>query len=195
MYTLGTSRTRPVALLIPLLLVAAPALATTVGTFADPAADGSTPLFDLSGTVFTGGWTGPNLLLNMPITGSTWQNATFTMTPLTVISPGQLSPGTIQFFKSPADGGGLALQIDFSGALLAPFGWGASDVFVGETVTFSGPGIPPGLIDETFTFAFANPIPTTDGFTYTASFTSSAVPEPGSLLLLGIGLVVVLRRR
>ncbi len=190
-----TCRSRLAAIAIPVLLIAAPAVGGTVATFSDPALDGSTPLFELSGTSFTGGWFGLNLNLDMPITGSVWHDATFTLTPLTVTGPGVLDDGTIQFFKSAADGGGLALQIDFNTASLAPFGWGASDVFLGQDVTFSGPGIPPGLTSETFAFSFANPTPTSDGFTYTASFTSSAVPEPSSLLLLALGVVKVLRRR
>jgi hypothetical protein len=194
MYTPRISGIRLVAIIVPLLLAAAPAGAGTVATFADPAPDGSTPLFDLSGTLFTGGWSGLNLTLDMPITSSVWDNVTFTMTPLSVTGPGQLGPGTIQFFKSAADGGGLALQIDFDAALLAPFGWGASDLFSSETVTFSGPGIPSGLSAETFAFSFANPEPTGDGYTYTASFTSSAVPEPATLLLLAVGLLKLVRR-
>jgi hypothetical protein len=193
MHTPATFRAVLVALVVPVVFAAAPAYAGTVATFADPAADGSMWLFDLSGTSFTGGWSGLNLALEMPITGSVWHNATFTMTPLNVISPGLLSPGTIWFYKSQADGGGLALQIDFNAALLAPFGWGASDVF-GQIVTISGPGIPSGLTAETFAFSFANPVATEDGFTYTASFTSSAVPEPASLLLLALGALQVFRR-
>jgi hypothetical protein len=195
MYAPRTYPVRLVTLLVPAVLAAAPAIGGTVATFSDPAADGSTPLFELSGTSFTGGWSGLNLMLDMPITGSVWPDATFTVTPLTVTGPGQLSSGTLDFFKSPADGGGLVLQIDFNEASLAPFGWGASDVFLGQDVTFSGPGIPSGLTAETFAFSFANPIPTPDGFTYTASFTSSAVPEPASLLLLVLGAIKALRRR
>ncbi len=183
------------AVLTTLLMASASATAGTIATFADPAPDGSTPLFELAGTAFTGGWSDANLDLQMPVTGNIWQDATFTMTPLTVVGAGQLSSGTIEFHKSVADGGGLALQIDFSAAFLAPFGFGASDIFVGQTVTFSGPGIPSGLTEETFAFSFANPVYTGDGYTYTASFTSSAVPEPSSLLLLALGLVRVFRRR
>jgi hypothetical protein len=182
------------AFLAPLFLVTASASAGTIATFADPAPDGSTPLFELAGTTFTGGWTGSNLTLEVPVTGNVWQNATFTMTPLTVTGIGQLSSGTLEFHKSPADGGGLVLQIDFNAAFLAPFGFGASDTFVGQVVTFTGPGIPGGLSEETFAFSFANPVYTGNGFTYTASFTSSAVPEPSSLVLLGLGLVRVFRR-
>lgn len=188
-------RSQVVVLTIFALFVSAPAVAATVATFADPAVDGSTPLFELAGTTFTGGWSGSNLDLEVPITGDVWQDATFTMLPLTVVGVGQLSSGWIEFYKSPADGGGLALRIDFDAAFLAPFGFGASDTFLGQTVTFTGPGIPAGLVDETFAFSFANPVYTGDGYTYTASFTSSAVPEPGSLVLLGLGLLQLLRRR
>jgi hypothetical protein len=195
MFSIRIRRLWLAAVTAPALFASISASAGTVATFADPAANGSTPLFQLAGTTFTGGWSGPNLTFEVPITGSVWSNATFTMTPLTVSGTGQLSNGTIEFHKSPAQGGGLVLQIDFNAASLAPFGFGASDFFLGQTVTFSGPGIPGGLTEETFAFSFANPVHIGDIYTYTASFTSSAVPEPCTLLLLGLGIVRILRRR
>jgi len=186
--------TARILLAVGMLAIVTAASANTVATFADPAPDGATPLFTLAGASFTGGWSGTGLTLEVPFTGQSWNDATFTLTPLTLIGPGQLSAGTLEFFKSVPDGGGQILKIDFDFAGLALFGFGASDVF-GQAVTISGPGLPIGLTDETFAFSFANPVPTSNGYTFTAAFTSSAIPEPTGLALLGLGVCGLLRRR
>jgi hypothetical protein len=166
--------------------------AATVATFADPAVNGSTPLFTLSGGTLTGGWSNPGLKLLMPITGQTYSDATFGMSPLAYDGGTGLSGGNLQFFDS---GESLVLRIDFSAArFYGPFGFGASDL-AGQVVTVSGPGIPTSLFDESFAFSFANQTIIPGGLTWTASFTSSAVPETSSLLLLGLGLAGWLRRR
>ncbi|RMF83043.1 MAG: hypothetical protein D6744_05435, partial [Planctomycetota bacterium] len=151
--------------------------AGTIATFADPAVDGSTPLFLVDSATLSGGWSGSGLTLITPISGQIFENATFSMTPVSISGGGILSAGTIQFFEDIADGGGLILQIDFdAGTLNLPFGFGASFA-AGDNVTFSGPIIPGPLTDETFAFSFANPQPAgQQGTSYTAAFTSSAIP-------------------
>lgn len=167
----------------------------TVAAFSDPAVDGTTPLFTRIGNTLSGGWSGhPSLSLDLhvPITGQTWPNSTFTMTPLTIGTGGVLSAGTIWFYNAAAT---LVLRIDFDAATLyAPFGWGASFMAM-QDVTFSGPGIPTNLVDEQFAFSFANPVQVPGGITWTASFTSSAIPEPASLMVLATGMALLARRR
>jgi hypothetical protein len=180
----------PIALITASLLLVASADADTIATFADPAPDGSMPLFELDGETLSGGWSSTGLDLLTPISGDEFPDATFTMTDLTVLDPdeGALSAGTIAFFD---DGGSLILQIDFDSAqLFAPFGFGAS-VLVGHDISFSGPIITIPLEEESFAFSFANQITTPDGFTWTAAFTSSAIPEPGTLMLVVLGAVAL----
>lgn len=175
--------------------------ADTVATFADPAANGSTPLFSfVSGppgsASLSGGWANNGLTLLTPgLAAPDIANARFSMNPIIATGSGNnwsLVAGTINFTDS---GGSPLFTIQFSsGQLTTPNGFGASD-FVGQGVTFSGPIIPGGLTDETFAFSFANQIGTPENYTATASFTSSAVPEPVSVLLLAVGGLLTLRRR
>ncbi len=167
------------------IILPAPVPADTIATFADPAGDGSTPLFTLSDTTLSGGWSGPGLDLITPIIGDEFPDATFTVTDLTILDPeGTLSSGVIEFLDS---GGALLLRIAFDAAQLStPFGFGASTL-IGNNVEFSGPLITIPIEEESFAFSFANQIAMPDGFTWTAAFTSSAIPEPATLTLLAIG--------
>ncbi|MFQ5805650.1 MAG: PEP-CTERM sorting domain-containing protein [Phycisphaerae bacterium] len=185
----------PIVLATASVILTASAPADTIATFADPASDGSTPLFTLSGSTLSGDWSDTGLDLITPISGDEFPDATFTMTDLTVLDPeGSLSGGTIEFFDN---GGSSVLRIDFdAGQLFSPFGFGASTL-VGHNVTFSGPIITIPLVEESFAFSFANQVTTPDGFTWTAAFTSSAIPEPATLTLLIVGGIAtgVSRRR
>ncbi len=176
--------------------VEATPIITTVATFSDPAANGSTPLFTLTGNATTigstisGGWNGTGLNLFIPWTSTTYPDATFTMDPLTVTAPYVLSGGQIKFFDNLNN---PILQIDFdSASLFAPVGFGANTL-EGNNVSFSGPAISPFSIfgEESFAFSFANQVIKSSSplvRTYTAAFTSSAlIPEPATLALIVFG--------
>jgi hypothetical protein len=182
------------------IVLAAPALADTIATFADPTENGETPLFlfTLADDTLNGGWDGTHpgleLVLIMPFTGQVHNDATFTMDELTLSGEEDLSGGVLRFFDSDD---ALVLEIEFSGATMcAPFGFGAAEAS-GHDITMSGPGIPTDILfDESFAFSFANQVVGPDTISWTASFTSSAlIPEPGTLALLGLLLPALLRRR
>jgi MYXO-CTERM domain-containing protein len=195
------------AVLGSVVLVGA-ASAATVATFADPSSGPTTPLFSFnagSGTL-TGGWSGLNLNLQVPNllpTGTTFNDAHFTMTPLGSIGNFgniyHMGGGQINFTTA---GNAPLLTITFGDAwLTSSLGLGASD-FMSNSVVFSGPVFNgyASVTNEAFSFSFANPasLATTQGFTVTSSFTSSAdltVPAPGAAALLGLGGLVAVRRR
>lgn len=184
--------------LCSVLLAGASAVAlaqSTIATFADPAADASTPLFDFDGSTLTGGWSSTGLTLLTPASPlPDFDDVTFSMTPLTASGAApfySLGGGTIEFF----DGVDLLMRIEFDGGTLAaPFGFGSSE-FASQNVVFSGPIVPPGLSGEAFAFSFANPVGSPSDFTVTASFTSSAIPEPASMLLVLLGVPMAIRHR
>lgn len=180
-------------IVVGMFLAAGAASAGTVATFADPSPNGNTPLFTRVGNTFSGGWAGSGLDLITPISGGNYPNATFTMSNLTVLDQnGTLSGGSILFDDN---GGNLVLRIDFDGArLFDPFGFGAS-VFLGENVAFSGPIIAGPLSEQSFAFSFANQTQIPGGYTWTAAFTSSAIPEPSTLALLALGALSMRFRR
>ncbi|MBX7135264.1 MAG: PEP-CTERM sorting domain-containing protein [Fimbriimonadaceae bacterium] len=178
-----------------LLGAAVASQAFTMATFADPAIDGSTPLFSLTGSSITGGWSGTGLLLQTPgWAAPDYADAKFTMAPvaLTPVAPGfwNAGNGQIDFTDSSNN---LVLRITFDSGFVSVNGAGASDLF-SNNVVFSGPGVPV-VTDETFNFSFANFQPNANGVTATAAFTSSAVPEPASIAAIGLGLAAVIRRR
>ncbi len=194
------------ALLAVVLLAAAAAQASTIATFADPAADGSTPLFsiDLVADTITGGWTDAQTGLNLEIGATTYTDAWFTMTPLAYAAPtfmGMTGAGEINFYADGAPGTPL-LKIAFASGQLNFGGLGGDNIFSGNSVVFSGSALPPAAYtEESFAFSFANqrlvraPSGAPMGFTSTAAFTSSALPEPASLVVLALGMPLLFLRR
>ena len=189
---------RTLVIVAAVFCVSAPADAQTIATFADPAVDGSTPLFELDDTSFTGGWDGtvPDLPLDleMPLTGDFFPDATFEMSPLTVLDDriGTLSGGWVEFFDND---GGSVLLMTFDSAQLSFFGWGASEWTASEVMFYSDLLESP-LDQQQFAFAFSNRADHPDGsITWTAAFTASAIPEPAGIALLLLGLPLLRRRR
>lgn len=168
----------------------------TIATFADPAPDGSTPLFTLDGVLFSGGWGSTGLTLETPgLPAPDYPDATFFTSVMTAtpVIPGlwTLTGGEIVFSDAAAT---PVFRITFDAATLnADVGFGASDLAL-QGVTFYD------LVDgltfdrERFAFSFANDTETETGWTWTAAFTSSAIPEPASFLLLALPLVWRRRR-
>ncbi len=197
-----------VAVLVALSCSSAQATVVTIATFADPAANSSTPLFtvNLGTDLITGGW-GDNrtgLTLQIPYSGHIFTNAFFTMTNVSYtggITGGNTGGGTIKFF---ADGQSTSttplLQMVFDTAQVSPFGFGAMDLFYFDNVIITGSEITGSLTDESFAFSCGNLSPLSgswnNGYTATAAFTSSAeAPEPATLLLLGSASVFAFTRK
>ena len=172
----------------------------TIATFDDPAVDGTTPLFEinLTSNTMTGGWDDSQTGLDLDVvcSGHIFNDAFFTMTPLTYtgnISGGSTGSGIIQF-RSDGEGTGTApidplIQIEFNSANVSLNGFGAVELIEAGNVTITGREITGILTSECFSFSFANHalLPVDDGYTATAAFTSSAVPEPATMVLFGMG--------
>jgi hypothetical protein len=171
-----------------------------VATFSDPAAGSGTPIFtfDTTANTLQGSWTGLGLTLTHPgfTSGGSTSNVTF-QTSVINLTPiaGQvysMGAGTVDFFDSSSN---LIFSISFSGGLFVnPFSASSAEI-AGDSVSFSGPNVPSGLTNESFSFSLANAVRTANGWQYTSAFTSSAVPEPGSMLVLGAGIAALAARR
>ena len=187
----------------------------TIATFDDPAGGSDATLFtvDSNSDEITGGWDGMGLSLDIPYSGDPpFHNVIFTMTDswgapdigiiTTDTDPlkGTKTEGGVITFFDPCDMVNPLIQIEFDSAWLTFFGFGGSESFSGDTVTISGSQIGGQLTEDTaFSFSFANQVALNgdwaNGFEATAAFTSSAVPEPATLALLGIGALITLTRR
>jgi hypothetical protein len=179
----------------------------TIATFADPN-NSANPLFtvDFLNSSLTGGWdfgkTG--LTLEIPYSDNTFTDAWFEMTgevtPEVILNAsGDTGGGEINFYAYGTTTNPL-LTIIFESGYVDSFNFGA-DEFFGENVTISGSEITGTLSEEEFSFTFANKafLPGSgtfnDGFTATAAFTSSAVPEPATVCILGLGALSLLSRK
>ncbi|PKL43332.1 MAG: hypothetical protein CVV39_08615 [Planctomycetes bacterium HGW-Planctomycetes-1] len=178
----------------------------TVATFADPSNNSSDPLFtvDFTSLTLTGGWSDAktDLTLQVPHSGNTFSNAWFTTNgPITMtqILPSlpyyNAGAGQIDFYKDGTSTNPL-LVINFDSGFVSPYGFGA--VFIASNITITGSEITGSLSQEQFSFSFSNTAPLSNGhngFTATAAFTSSAVPEPATIALLTIGALALLKRK
>ena len=191
----------------------------TVATFSDPSDSSDAWLFEVdwpnsNGGTVKGGWNAPGLTLEFGsfFGGSEFQNVWFEMTDLTITDTiqfygktfGVTGQGVINFYEEGMATNPL-LTIAFEQAHVATFALAAdesveNDIWA-ENVKFSGFQIGPSLFDQRFSFSFSNVVALSngdaeiDGFTATAAFTSSAVPEPMTVVLLSIGGGMTLLRK
>jgi len=196
----------------------------TIATFADPSEDSDHPLFTVdfrpTQMKLTGGWDDEKtgLTLQIPYNGHSFQDAWFeitnvnitstfqTITPLGTFTCGNTSAGKIQFYEDNAEPetDDPLVVIEFESGSVWWYDFGAdetSPLFGAANVTITGSQITGTLSEEEFTFPLANQayLPGStdwnDGFTATASFTSSAVPEPATVCLLGLGALGLVGRQ
>ena len=177
----------------------------TVATFADPSNNNSNPLFEANFTEMTlnGGWsdTKTGLLLNIPCSGNTYADAWFNMTEVEIIDTlGNTGGGEINFYANGTSIDPL-LIINFDSGYVSLFNFGSDEMFVADNVTITGSEISSILSEREFSFNFANLAHMSgsqnwnDGFTATSAFTSSAVPEPATICLLGFGVLSLVKRK
>jgi hypothetical protein len=179
----------------------------TVATFADPSNDSNNPLFtvDFTERTLNGGWAnGKTGLILEFYNGHTFTDAWFTMTEVGIVAhaPGDTGGGEINFYADGSTAGPL-LTINFDSGHIDYINFGANVIFDADGVEFSGSEIIPGLFSEEqyFSFGFVSKtfLPGSDdwddGFTATATFDSSAIPEPAMVVLLGLGVLSLLRRK
>lgn len=175
----------------------------TMATFADPSQVKTQYLFlwDEVANTLSGGWHDAGLTLKTPglIGGGQVANCQmdFDTVALSPIIAGQLylmSAGRIRFHTGDLSNPLFEITFD-SGLFQTPVSVGGSN-FIGNNVKFSGTNIPTGLMDEQFSFALANEDRLANGKrTFTSSFTSSAAPEPVSLIAIAGGIAAMVRRR
>lgn len=178
----------------------------TIATFADPAQDNTTPLFEVDFTtnIISAGWDNSGLDL-IVLNSVIYQDAVFTMADITITAVTdpllgyKTQAGTIKFLES--DLVSEILTIEFDTGWVNFFGFSGAD-FVSDDVTISGPALGSIVLDqEAFAFSFTNYVPLYRdsyrmGFTATASFTSSAIiPEPATIALMGMGLAFLRRKK
>jgi hypothetical protein len=181
----------------------------TVATFADPSQNSSNSLFTVDFTALTldGGWsdTKTGLTLQIPSNGHIFTNAWFDVDDVITLSP--LMPsmffystgsGKINFYADNTNADPLVV-IEFDSGFVSPSGFGANEALVAAAnVRITGSEIAGTLSQEQFSFSFANTALLSGGhrgFTSTAAFTSSAIPEPATIALLAIGILLLKRKK
>jgi hypothetical protein len=170
----------------------------TVATFANPSVGSFDPLFfvDWTANTVNGGWADGKggLTLEFPFAGPAVSDVWFSMSAVNItFEPvpqeyGYTGGGVISFYEAGSVINPL-LVISFNSGVVTKFGFASDDA------TFSGSKITGSLTEEQFSFAFAAKKAAAGGFSATAAFDASAIPEPATMAIFGIGAMLMLRLR
>lgn len=188
------TRTFVVSLAVLCVGAVAQAQSFTVATFSDPSNDPNSPLFTATSADVVGSWLGTGLDLVIPETSTTYNDVKMNMDSVSRTGTA-LGSGMISFWDT--DMNNPLFTIEFEEAvILEPF-FASASFIEGQDVTFGGSAIASlqPLSAEQFSFSFANPFAGQGFNTYTASMTSSAVPEPASMIALGLGVAALASRK
>lgn len=192
------------------VLTSGVANAITIATFADPTVGGPiVSMFDVrdtgAGVGRVKGKTG-GTILDLQVDNTIYTDAILEFGDIAYTGNyknGTLKAGEFNFFyKDSNNNPVLVLKVQFESGKVNVLGLGGENIFSDDGVRFSGPAVDSlgTLTEESFSFSFANQKPikngtTTIGFTSTAAFASSAVPEPATIFLLTLGSVLVATHR
>lgn len=181
------------------IVAGASAQSFTVGAHSDPSPSAAAPVFTITDFTVSGSWLQPGLSLSIQAPGAvaTYNSVNFQFGPVSR-SGNNLGAGSALYYTNDINNPLFSITWQ-SGFIVEPFLAGAS-FFTASGVNFGGSAIaalnPAGWSNQQFTYSFANP----GGIggperTYTASMTSSAVPEPATMTVLALAALVAARRR